>query len=93
MPIYEYQHVDPADAKGCSPVIEVMRGIKADPLTVCPTCGKPVHRMISVPGKFYKNKLSSSALGEMGFTQYKRHGDGEYHKTAGKGADTLIDPR
>ena len=41
MPIYEYEC--PTCGK-----FEAMQKITAEPLTVCETCGKPVHRLISV---------------------------------------------
>jgi putative FmdB family regulatory protein len=41
MPIYEY------NCKQCG-VFEVTRRITESPLTICPTCGGDIHRLISV---------------------------------------------
>jgi putative FmdB family regulatory protein len=40
MPIYEYE------CPSCGK-FEVMQKITAEPLTVCETCGKPIHKLIS----------------------------------------------
>jgi len=48
VPIYEYQCDDCADR------FEVKQGMKDDPLTTCPRCGKHVQRLISSPAIMFK---------------------------------------
>ena len=50
MPIYEYIHEDEQCENGENK-FEILQSIKDDELTICPKCGKPVKRIISVPGK------------------------------------------
>ncbi|MBW1692275.1 MAG: zinc ribbon domain-containing protein [Deltaproteobacteria bacterium] len=48
MPIYEYQATVPS--KGCSVCckgFECIQGIDEDPLAHCPSCGRPIKRIIS----------------------------------------------
>jgi putative FmdB family regulatory protein len=86
MPLYVYEHdSDPGDA--CSERFEVLQQVKDDPVSRCPECGKPCHRVFSPfqPMKGTKSMLSPKNLDRLGFTQYKRAGDGHYEKTAGGG--------
>jgi putative FmdB family regulatory protein len=48
VPIYEYQ------CESCTDKFEIKQGMKDDPLTVCPRCGKPVQRLISSPAIMFK---------------------------------------
>ncbi|NWF71500.1 MAG: zinc ribbon domain-containing protein [Nitrospirae bacterium] len=48
MPIYEYQ------CEACAERFEIKQGMKDDPLTVCPQCGKRVQRLISSPAIMFK---------------------------------------
>ena len=85
MPIYEYEHEDGAcDKEGKPNRFEELQSIKDEPLAACPHCGKPVHRIISLPGKPVMNVLSPSNLTEKGFTQYTRRDHGAYERTAGE---------
>jgi putative FmdB family regulatory protein len=86
MPLYEYQ----SDGEGCDHCrdrFEVMEKVSDPPLTKCPECGGPCHRVFSsfAPMKGTKSMLSPENLGKKGFTQYQRAGDGYYEKTCGKG--------
>jgi len=86
MPIYEYEP-DAEHCSHCQGRFEVLQGVDDDPLTECPECGNPCHRVFSTfsAGKSVKDKLSPKNLERQGFTQYKRAGDGHYEKTAGDG--------
>ncbi|MBI5548524.1 MAG: zinc ribbon domain-containing protein [Deltaproteobacteria bacterium] len=59
MPIYEYEC-------GTCGKFEVLQKISEDPLSSCETCGKPVHRLVSlssfalVGGGWYKDLYSST---------------------------------
>ena len=48
MPIYEYQ------CENCADRFEIKQGMKDDPLTTCPRCGKRVQRLISSPAIMFK---------------------------------------
>ena len=48
MPLYEYE------CSGCRNRFETLQRFSDSPLTQCPTCGGPVHRLISVPALQFK---------------------------------------
>lgn len=90
MPLYVYEpNGDGCDH--CAEGFEVLQGVRDEPLTKCPECGRPCHRVISpfAPIKSSRDTLSPKNLESKGFTQYKRAGDGIYEKTAGKGPRTI----
>ncbi len=48
MPIYEYESIDTGEACGkCRVRFEVFQGISEPPLQRCPSCGKPIRKLIS----------------------------------------------
>lgn len=90
MPIYEYEP-DEGGCDYCLPGFEELQKASDKPLTNCPKCGAPIHRVLSA---FAVNGLEKKLLGkknleEKGFTQYKKAGDGYYEKTLGKGPDVI----
>ena len=88
MPIYEYQAQSPCAANpACSGVIEVFGKFSDAELTVCPTCGIAIKRVISAPSMAMSGAhlLKEKHFSERGFTQYKKAGGGVYEKTAGDG--------
>ncbi len=89
MPIYEYEHNGPFEP--CEKRFEVLQGPNDPPLTKCPNCGKPCHRVLSSfsTGSSKGNLLSAKNLEAHGFTQYERAGDGRYEKKLGKGPETI----
>lgn len=90
MPLYVYQVIEPDGSDG--EVFEVLQSMSEAPLTAHPENGKPVRRLISAPNtitKFNAGNLSPSRLNSLGFTQYKKAGDGHYEKTAGGGPDVI----
>lgn len=89
MPYYDYQHSG-EHGPDCKPVFELLQRMADEPLTTCPTCGQPVARLIATP-TVMTNLMAPSRLNDLGFTQYKRTGKGEYEKTAGMGPGTIID--
>ena len=75
MPIYEYKHL----GDGCGmrgDVFEIYQGIKDAPLEVCPDCGRPVKRMISLAN--VNTPVTDSKYKEMGFTKLVRKDKGIY---------------
>ncbi len=92
MPIFEYEH-DSEPCKTCQGKFEVVQRMADPPLTQCPACGQPCHRILStflVGGK-EKEILSPKNLTAHGFTQYKKKGKGYYEKTAGPGPKSIVD--
>ena len=91
MPLYDYA---PASGKcaRCHGRFEVHQRIAEPKLTRCPTCQKPVERVISAVKVVGKYSTSDSRVKELGLTKYKKAGDGVYEKTAGKGPN-LIGPK
>ena len=90
MPLYEYAHIS-SEATECPERFEVLQSMQAEPLTVCPDCGRPCERVFSAPAAPQSKGgiLSKGNLEAKGFTQYKKAGDGVYEKTAGKGPDVI----
>jgi len=48
MPLYEYQ------CESCGQRFEIRQSFKDEPLTVCPRCGGPIHRLIQAPAIVFK---------------------------------------
>lgn len=90
MPIYEYESEKPG-CDACRERFEVIQPVKDEPLTKCPECGAPVHRIFSsfAPIKSDRQTLSPKNLASKGLTQYKKAGDGHYEKTCGDGPNTI----
>jgi predicted nucleic acid-binding Zn ribbon protein len=97
MPIYVYEVILEGDEPGMQ--FEVFQGIKEDALTVHPTTGQKVRRVITAPniaGQWSdlaaKDKLSDANINRLGMTKYVKAGDGYYEKTAGPGPQTINNP-
>ena len=92
MPIYEYIPQTDKHCEYCVSGFEQLQKIDEDSLPDCPHCSAPVRRVISAPsiGKAGPS-LEPANLEKHGFTQYRKSSKGEYHKTAGKGPDTITD--
>jgi putative FmdB family regulatory protein len=73
LPLYEYQCAQ------CGR-FEVIQKFSDDPLTVCPTCGREVHKMLSAPAIQFKGT-------GWYITDYARKGGGDGKKDAAKGKD------
>ena len=86
MPIYEYEH-DGKCGEGCPPRFEVLQGMNDPVLDHCPECGEACHRVFSSFATIRNEQaiLRPKNLERLGFTQFKRAGDGYYEKTCGKG--------
>ncbi len=97
MPVYTYRPVtakkgEVRDCEMCAQPFELIQHMVEDALTACPTCGKPIERVVTAPnlnGAGRVHKPSDAQLARSGFTQYKKQGKGHYEKTFGSGPSTL----
>jgi putative FmdB family regulatory protein len=86
MPLYEYAP-NAGRCTQCNGRFEVLQSLSAGPLTKCPQCEEPCHRVLSgfATGKSTANVMSTKNLEQKGFTRYEKTGDGSYTKTLGDG--------
>ena len=89
MPLYEYAPRS-GQCKTCRGRFEVSQRIAAPKLTKCPTCSKPVERLVGAPRIGGKYSTSDSRVKELGMTKYVRSGDGSYERAAGTGGPKKI---
>jgi putative FmdB family regulatory protein len=91
MPFYEYISTDEHGCEQCCHGFTVLQRLKDPQITVCTACGHAVRRLISPPnvvsGKAHM--LKTSSIEQVGFTQYRKIGQGVYEKTAGKGPGVI----
>jgi len=92
MPIYEYKPQTAECCPYCKDGFEQLQKIHDAALLTCPQCNALVKRIVSVAnvGKAGPS-LDPANLEKHGFTQYRKSSKGAYHKTAGKGPDTISD--
>lgn len=90
MPIYEYAP-EGHECLICDGRVEVMQGIKDEPLKFCPTCGLDVKRLISRPAFKIDSGVSADKAAEKGFSTFRRVGHGQYEKIAGEGGPSQFD--
>jgi len=90
MPIYEYEH-DGDRGDNCRERFEAIQSMNDPPLERCPECGCPCHRVISSFATIRNEQamLRPKNLERLGFTQFKRAGDGYYEKTCGDGPQLI----
>ncbi len=80
MPLYEYELCE-GDCAVCGGKFTLRRPISAPELKLCPSCRRPVRKIISTFSSPIKLKpLSISDAKKAGFTVLKRLGKGEYEK-------------
>ncbi len=95
MPLYVYEEILEDGSGGEQ--FELMQSFSEDALTVHPTTGKPVRRVLQAPaigGRWSESSMHRSVaddkkLDKLGFTKYVKSGDGTYEKRAGKGPDVI----
>jgi putative FmdB family regulatory protein len=74
MAVYEYEHIEKACKKG--KVFEFVQSMDEKPLEICPTCGAPVKKLISLTRICIP--VSNTTYREKGFTKLVRREDGVY---------------
>ena len=82
--IYEYEHRDTPCDLGA--VFEVTQSMKEKPLKVCPMCGGPVKKLISLVG--ISAPKTNSELRDLGFTKLVKRDDGVYENVTARGSDS-----
>jgi len=88
MPLYDYAPTS-GKCRICHGRFEVHQRIAEAKLKRCPTCKKPVERLISAVKITGKYSTSNSRVKELGMTKYVKAGDGVYEKAAGKGPNLI----
>jgi len=84
MPIYEYEHIEAACSLG--PVFEIEQSVSEERLQACPSCGRPVRKLISRSS--ISVPKSNSALKDLGFTKLVKRDDGVYENVTARGRDS-----
>lgn len=80
MPLYEYE-LREGECRLCGGTFTLRRPLTAPELTHCPTCKKPVRKLLSTFTSPIKLKpLSVTDAKKAGFTILKRTGKGEYER-------------
>ena len=90
MPIYEYQ------CEKCGVRFERLQHMSADPVSSCPECGGPVHRVITTVGVIFKgsgfyvtdNRSSSSGGSRSRSTEGKSETDTAESSSETKASDS-----
>ncbi|MFH1983165.1 MAG: zinc ribbon domain-containing protein [Pseudomonadota bacterium] len=74
MPVYEYEHKEGACKLGKT--FDAVQSIKDETLTVCPNCGQPVTKLISLASVSVQR--SNAELRDLGFTKLVKRDNGVY---------------
>lgn len=84
MPIYEYEHVEDACSLGVR--FEATQAMADRPFGTCPSCGRPVKKLISMVGLSFPK--TNSELRDLGFTKLVRRDDGVYENVTARGKES-----
>ncbi len=84
MAVYEYEHIGPACKRGR--VFEAVQSIHDEPLAVCPDCGGPLRRLISLVG--IRTPKTNSELKDLGFTKLVKRDDGVYENVTARSGES-----
>ena len=84
MPLYDYQAKDPAQSCDlCREGFSQLQSTKDDALKVCPQCGAPVQRLVSMVG--IATPKTNSELKNLGFTKLVKRDTGVYENVTRTG--------
>jgi putative FmdB family regulatory protein len=89
MPIYEYEPVD-WDCAICRNRLEVLQSAREAALSLCPTCGLEVRRLVSRAQVAVARAKGSDRAAEKGLTTFRRVERGKWEKVAGPGVDMIV---
>ena len=79
MPIYEYRHTEGRGPECKEDDFEVLQSMTDERLAECPTCGKPVIKLLSA-FRPNTNILSASNVRDKGFKKLVRRDKGVYEE-------------
>jgi len=86
MPVYEYEHSDAGCERGKR--FEITQSIASAKLTVCPDCGGPIKRLISLVA--ISTPKTASDLKNLGFTKLVKKDTGVYENVTATGKESRI---
>ncbi len=86
MPVYEYEHEKEGCRRGMK--FEMTQPMSAPHLEVCPDCGGPVRRIISLVA--INTPKTNTDLKGMGFTKLVKRDDGIYENVTATGKESRI---
>ncbi len=86
MPVYEYEHKDDGCALGKK--FELTQSIYSAKFKICPECGTPVKRLISLVG--ISTPKGNSELKNLGFTKLVKRDTGIYENVTATGNESKI---
>jgi putative FmdB family regulatory protein len=84
--IYEYEHEGRACRRG--KVFEHEQPMSEPALAICPECGRPVKRLISVPSLSFPK--SNSQLKNLGFSKLVRRDHGVYENVTAQDGESKV---
>ena len=84
MPVYEYEHLEKACARG--KVFDYRQSIKDKQLHRCPTCSGPVQKLISRTN--ISCPKTNGELRDLGFTKLVKRDDGVYENVTTRDGDS-----
>jgi putative FmdB family regulatory protein len=86
MPVYEYEHVGEGCGRGKR--FEFYQPINDARLAACPTCGKPVERLI--PRVYVSTPTTDSELKNLGFAKLVRRDEGVYENVTALDGESRV---
>ena len=86
MPIYEYEHLEKPCRLGN--VFDIQQSMNDNPLSHCPECKGPVHKIISRPN--ISTPKTNSELRDLGFTKLVKRDDGIYENVTARDGDSRM---
>ena len=87
MPVYEYEHEADAECP-LGMRFERTQSIYSAPFTVCPECGQPVRKLVSLAS--INTPKTNSDLKSLGFTKLVRRDHGVYENVTATGKESRI---
>jgi putative FmdB family regulatory protein len=89
VPLYDYAPKS-GKCRTCKGRFEVVQRIAEPKLKRCPTCKKPVERLVTAAAVQTKFSMSNSKIKDLGMTKYVKTSDGSYERQAGNAGPKII---
>ena len=87
MPVYEYEHTLEGECP-LGRLFERTQSIYSAPFTLCPECGQPVRKLVSLAS--INTPKTNSDLKGLGFTKLVRRDHGVYENVTATGKESRI---